>query len=44
MGTLRLLELKSIAAKSKLTKRDALKLGRLVNKGLAKRYRESLNK
>lgn len=32
--------LKSIASKSKLTEKDALELGRKVNKGLAKRYRE----
>ncbi|MBI4174612.1 MAG: hypothetical protein HY517_03120 [Candidatus Aenigmarchaeota archaeon] len=32
--------LKSIASKSKLTEKDALELGRKINKGLAKRYRE----
>jgi len=32
--------LKSIVSKSKLTEKDALELGRKVNKGLAKRYRE----
>ena len=32
--------LKYFASKSKLTERDALDLGRKVNKGLAKRYRE----
>lgn len=32
--------LKSITSKSKLTEKDALELGRKVNKGLAKRYRE----
>lgn len=31
--------LKSIASKSRLTEKDALELGRKVNKGLAKRYR-----
>jgi len=35
----KLSELKSIISKSKLTEKDALKLGRLVNKGFAKRYR-----
>ena len=32
--------LKHFASKSKLTEKDALELGRKVNKGLAKRYRE----
>ena len=32
--------LKAFASKSKLTEKDALELGRKVNKGLAKRYRE----
>ncbi len=32
--------LKSISSKSKLTEKDALELGRKVNKGLAKRYQE----
>jgi L-aminopeptidase/D-esterase-like protein len=31
--------LKAIATKSKLTEKDALELGRKVNKGLARRYR-----
>ncbi len=30
--------LKTIASKSKLTEKDALELGRKINKGLAKRY------
>jgi len=32
--------LKAVASKSKLTEKDALELGRKINKGLAKRYRE----
>lgn len=32
--------LKSIAAKSKMTEKDALELGRKINKAVAKRYRE----
>lgn len=32
--------LKAIASKSKLTEKDALELGRKINEGLAKRYRE----
>jgi len=32
--------LKAIASKSKLSEKDALELGRKINKGLAKRYRE----
>jgi len=31
---------KSIVAKSKLTRKDALELGREVNKGLHKKYKE----
>ena len=30
----------SLLSKSKLTEQDAIELGRKVNKGLAKRYRE----
>jgi len=37
---LQLAVLKSIASKSKLTEKDTLELGRKINKGLAKRYRE----
>ena len=32
--------LKSIASKSKLTEKDALEIGRKINRVLAKRYRE----
>lgn len=32
--------LKAIASKSKLTEKDASELGRKINKGLAKRYKE----
>ncbi|MBI2084047.1 MAG: hypothetical protein HYT70_00295 [Candidatus Aenigmarchaeota archaeon] len=32
--------LRDIASKSKLTEKDALELGRKINRGLAKRYRE----
>ena len=38
----RLIKLKSIVSKSKLTEKDALELGRKVNKGLSKRYKELL--
>jgi hypothetical protein len=34
-------EMKSIVSKSKMTQEDALKLGRKVNKSLAKRFRDS---
>jgi hypothetical protein len=33
--------MKSIVSKSKMTQEDALKLGRKVNKSLAKRFRDS---
>jgi len=35
--------LRSIAGRSELTEEDALELGRLVNKGLAKKYKESVS-
>jgi len=37
-------ELERIAAKSKLTEEEALELGKLVNKSLAKRYERLLGK
>lgn len=37
---LQLAVLKSIASKSKFTEKNALEVGRKVNRGLAKRYRE----
>ncbi len=37
-------ELEKITAKSKLTEEEALELGRLVNKSLAKRYEKFLQK
>ena len=36
----RLARLKSIVAKSKLTEKDAIELGKKVNVGLARRYRK----
>ncbi|CAD7768307.1 hypothetical protein FHEFKHOI_00206 [Candidatus Methanoperedenaceae archaeon GB50] len=36
----KLARLKSIASKSKLTEKDALELGRKINRGLHERYKE----
>ncbi len=38
----RLIRLKSIVSKSKFTEKDALEIGRKINKGLAKRYMKLL--
>ena len=35
---------KSIVSKSKLTEKDAIELGRKINKGLAKRYKQEISK
>jgi len=40
--TAQMIVLKSITSKSKLTEKDALELGRKINKKLAKKYRESM--
>lgn len=34
--------LKAIASKSKLTEKDAIEIGRKINKAVAKRYREMI--
>ncbi len=38
----RLVRLKLIVSKSKFTEKDALELGKKINKGLARKYLESL--
>lgn len=40
--TAQMIMLKSITSKSKITEKDALELGRKINKKLAKKYRESM--